>query len=140
MTEVVTDLFDQALERYKAGEDATVLIPVFQDICDHTPKNATGWACLAWLYLLEDKPKIALKFAQKSVKLDKSSPQARVNLVLAMLETDTKGVRPHIEAVQQLMSFDTEIRDSVLENVEDGLSRKPDWKSMQRVKNWLTES
>lgn len=139
MTESVVSTFESGLERYKAGEEPETLIPVFQDICDRAPKNPTGWACLAWLYLLTDKPKSALKAAQKSVKLDSRAPQARINLALAMLETDTKGVRQHIEIAQQMMSLDTQIRQDIEENIEDGLSRKPNWKSLKRVKNWLLE-
>jgi hypothetical protein len=137
MTEATTDLFEQSLKRYQDGEDPETLIPVFKDICDRSPKNATGWACLAWLYLLVDKPKTALKMAQKSVKIDKAAPQARVNLVLAMLETDTKGIRPHIEMVQQMIALDQEVAQAITENIEDGFSRKPEWKSLQKVQNYL---
>ncbi len=139
MTEIVTTSLEQGLERYQAGEAPEALIPVFKEICDRAPKNSTAWACLAWLYLLEDKPNQALKAAQKSVKLDSRSPQARVNLVLAMLETETAGVRPHIEFTKQIMAFSDEIRQDVSENIEDGFTRKPDWKSLQRVKNWLND-
>ena len=37
------------------------------------------------------------------------------------------------------MAFDNQIAKDVHENIEDGLVRKPDWKSLQRVKKWLTE-
>jgi predicted Zn-dependent protease len=137
MTDIVTSLFESSLERYQAGESPETLIPVFKDICDRAPKNATGWACLAWLYLLVNKPKSALKAAQKSVKLEPRAPQGRINLVLAMLETGEKGVRPHIEVAQQIMGIDQKIRQDVVENLEDGLTRKPDWENLQRVKSWL---
>jgi predicted Zn-dependent protease len=137
MTDSVATAFDQGLERYKQGESVNTLIPYFKDICDRAPKNATAWACLAWLYLLADKPDRALKAAQKSVKIDDRPPQARINLALAMLDTGAKGVRPHIEAALQMMSLDQDIHQDIMENVEDGLSRKPDWKSLQRIKNWL---
>lgn len=137
MNEPVTSLFESSLERYKAGEEADKLIPVFKDLCDRAPKNSTAWACLAWLYLLEDKPKSALKAAQKSIKIDARSPQARVNLVLAMLEAGESGVRQHIESVQQMMSLSAEIRQDIEENIEDGLTRKPDWENLKRVKSWL---
>lgn len=139
MTESVTTAFEQGLERYQAGEAPETLIPLFKDICDRHPKNATAWACLAWLYLLVDKPSPALKAAQKSVKIDYKSPQSHVNLVLAMLDSGTPGVRRHIELVQQFISFDAEVRAAIAENIEDGLTRKPDWKSLQRVKTWLSE-
>jgi predicted Zn-dependent protease len=140
MTDSATSLLENGIERYKAGEKPEDLIPVFQDICDRAPKNAAAWSSLAWLYLLTDKPKLALKAAQKSVKLDSRAPQACINLAIAMLETGTAGVRQHVEAAQQMMSLDAQIRQDIEENVEDGLSRKPGWKSLERVKNWLLTS
>jgi predicted Zn-dependent protease len=137
MTESVTPLFEEGLKRYQAGEDPETLLPVFQDVCDRAPKNASAWACLAWLYLLLDKPKTALKAAQKSVKLDAASPQARVNLALALLDAGEKGVRPHIQVVQQIMTLDGDLRKDIEENIEDGLTRKPDWDSLKRIKSWL---
>ncbi|ACK64508.1 TPR repeat-containing protein [Rippkaea orientalis PCC 8801] len=137
MTESVETAFEQGLERYKQGEAPETLIPYFKDICDRAPKNSTAWTCLAWLYLLTDKPDRALKAASKSVKIDDRPPQARINLALAMLDTGAKGVRPHIEAVERIISLSDEIRQDIQENIEDGLTRKPDWKSLQRIKNWL---
>ncbi len=136
----LTSLLDQGLERYKAGEATETLIPFFKEICDRAPKNSTAWACLAWLYLLSNKPKSALKAAQKSVKLEPRSPQARVNLALALMDSGESGVRQHIEMAQQVMALSAEIRQDVAENIEDGLSRKPDWQSLQRVKTWLLEN
>ncbi|WP_204102680.1 MULTISPECIES: hypothetical protein [Spirulina sp. CCY15215] len=137
MVEPVASLYENGLERYKNGESAESLIPVFKEICDRSKKNATAWSSLAWLYLLVDKPQQALKAAQKGVKLDKNSPQGHVNLAIALLETETKGVREQIEIVQRVMSFSAEIRQELAENIEDGLTRKPDWASLIRVKNWL---
>lgn len=137
MTESVTTLFEQALEKYQSGEKAENLIPLFQDICDRAPKNAAAWSCLAWLYLLTDQNNKAFKAAQKSVKLDGKAPQARINLALAILETGQKGVRQHIEVAQQIMALDEQIRSDIKENIEDGLTRKPDWDSLKRVQSWL---
>ncbi len=138
MTESVASLYESGLERYKAGEDPQALIPLFKEICDRSTKSSPAWCSLAWLYLLADKPEQALKAAQRSVKLDRNSAQARVNLALAMLETDTKGVRDHVEAAQRFMAVDNETRQEIAENLNDGLERRPDWKSLQRVQNWLT--
>ncbi|NJK46854.1 hypothetical protein HC931_00315 [Candidatus Gracilibacteria bacterium] len=137
MSESVATLFEKGLERYNAGEKAEDLIPYFKDICDRAPKNAPAWASLAWLYLLTDKPKLALKAAQKSVKLDSRSPQARINLAVAMLDAGESGIRQHIEVAAQVVSLDAQIRQDVEENIQDGLTRKPDWKSLEKVKNWL---
>ena len=140
MTESATDLFDTGLERYNAGEGPDTLIPLFKDVCDRGPQIAAAWSCLAWLYLLDDKPDQAYKVALKGVKLDQHAPQARINLAVAMLETGQTGVRKHIDVVKQLMAIDPEVRRDLSESIEDGLTRKPDWKSLNRVKNWLSES
>jgi len=139
MSETANELFDAGLERYNAGEGPDTLIPVFKDICDRSPKLAAAWSCLAWLYLLENKPEQAYKVALKGVKLDQNAPQGRINLVLAMLETNQKGVRQHIDVVKQLMAHDSEVQRDLAESIEDGLTRKPDWKSLVRVKTWLAE-
>ncbi|MBW4579734.1 MAG: hypothetical protein KME42_09205 [Tildeniella nuda ZEHNDER 1965/U140] len=140
MTQTVDSLFDEGIERYKAGEAPETLIPVFQAVCDRSRKSSSAWTCLAWLYLLIEKPNQAYEAAQKAVKLNPQDPQARVNLVLAMLETSKKGVRQHIEIVQQLVMAVPELRDEVAQNIEDGFARKPGWQSLERVKAWLSEA
>ncbi|WNZ24295.1 tetratricopeptide repeat protein [Leptolyngbya sp. NK1-12] len=141
MTETTVEaLFDQGLERYRAGEDPASLIPLFKEVCDRTPKSSSAWTCLAWLYLLDNKPSQAYKAAQRAVKLNPQDPQARINLAMAMLETAQKGVRQHVEVAGQLVMAVPELRQEVEQNFEDGLSKKPDWKSLQRVKSWLFES
>ena len=135
----VEALFDQGLERYKAGESVTDLLPLFKDVCDRAPKSSPAWTCLAWLYLLDNKPTPAYKAANKAVKLNPQDPQARVNLAVAMLEIAKKGVREHVEVAAQLMMTVPELHDEVKQNIEDGLTRKPDWKSLIRVKQWLLE-
>jgi tetratricopeptide (TPR) repeat protein len=133
------DLFKSGLERYQAGEDPDTLIPLFKDLCDRTPKNSNALTSLAWLYLLVDKPKAAYKVAQKAVKLNPQDAQARINLALAMLDSGVKGVRPHIEQAEQLTIASSELRDEVKENIADGFSKKPEWKSLTQVKKWLFE-
>jgi tetratricopeptide (TPR) repeat protein len=140
MTQTAESLFDEGLERYKAGEAPETLIPLFKEVCDRSRKTSSAWTCLAWLYLLTDKPGQAYEAAQKAVKLSPQDAQARVNLVLAMLESDRKGVRPHVEVAQQMMMAVSEVRDEIQQNIADGLTRKPGWKAMERVKFWLFES
>lgn len=139
MTETAESLFQSGVDRYQAGEEPETLIPVFKEICDRSPKNSSAWTCLAWLYLLADKPNAAYKAAQKAVKLHPQDPQARINLSLAMLESGQKGVRSHVETAQQLMMVDSELSKEVKGSIEDGLQRKPDWKSLQRIKSWLLD-
>jgi predicted Zn-dependent protease len=139
MTNTVESLFDTGLERYKAGESAQTLIPVFQEICDRAPRSSAAWTCLAWLYLLDNKPSFAYKAALKAVKLNPQDPQARINLAVAMLETGQKGLREHIEVASQLITLNSEWREEVQNSIADGLSRKPDWQSLAKVKKWLFE-
>lgn len=139
MSETVDSLFETGLERYKAGEEPATLIPVFKEICDRAPRSSAAWACLAWLYLLDNKGTQACKAAQKAVKLHPQDAQARVNLAVAMLETGQAGVRQHVDLAMQLIMVDSEMRDEIKQSIEDGLNRKPEWKSLKRVKTWLFE-
>ncbi len=139
MTQTVEALFDDGLARYKAGEDPETLIPVFKEVCDRSRKTSSAWTCLAWLYLLVDKPAMAFAAAQTAVKLNAQDPQARINLAVAMLDTNKKGVRQHVEMAQQVIMVVAELKEEVLQNIEDGLTRKPGWKSLERVKAWLLE-
>lgn len=140
MTESAESLFQDAIQRYQAGESAQSLIPVFKQICERSPKNSPAWTCLSWLYLLQDQPKLAYKAAQKAVKLSPEDPQARVNLAIAMIESQQKGVREHVEQALQLLMVSSEWKEEVRKNFEEGLSRKPDWKSLQQVRRWLFEA
>lgn len=137
MTQTVETLFDEGIARYKAGESIDTLIPVFKDVCDRAPKNSAAWTCLAWLYLLGNKPNSALKAAQKAVKLSPQDPQSRVNLAIAMLETGKAGVRTHVEVAAQVLMAVEELRTEVQQNLVEGLNRKPDWPSLLRVQSWL---
>ena len=139
MTNTVESLFDTGLERYKAGESAASLIPVFKEVCDRAPRSSSAWTCLAWLYLLENKGNLAYKAAQKAVKLNPQDPQARINLAVAMLETGQKGLREHVDFAQQLIFVNKEWEDEVKNSIEDGLTRKPDWQSLAKVKSWVFE-
>ncbi len=140
MTQSAESLFEQGIEQYKAGAEASELIPVFKEVCDLAPKSSPALTCLAWLYLLEEKPKSALKAAQKAVKLSPQDPQGRVNLALALLETGKKGVREHIDEALQVMMLSSDLKEEVQKNVEEGLSRKPDWGNLRRIHKWLFES
>lgn len=131
--------FDEGIARYKEGESAESLLPVFKEICAQAPKNSAAQTCLSWLYLLNDKPNAAYKAAQRAVKLAPQDPQARVNLSIAMLETGKSGVREQMEMVSPFISSVDELKAEIKENLEEGLRRKPDWKSLQRVQKWLFE-
>lgn len=128
--------FDAAIARYEAGEAASTLIPTFESLSARF-RNDAVWTCLAWLYLLEGKAEKALKAAKVAVRANPTDAQARLNLSLAMLETGAKGVRAEIEAVKQLVARDTELRQIVKNNLEEGQKRRKDWQFITRVQAWL---
>ncbi|MEO1590075.1 MAG: hypothetical protein AAFU71_02160 [Cyanobacteria bacterium J06632_22] len=137
MTESVDALFDRAIERYKAGEGPDTLIPTFKEICDRSHKSSAAWTCLSWLYLLANKPNAAFKAAQKAVKINAQDPQARINLAIAILDSDRKGVRQHVDIARQVLFAVEDLRDEIKQNFEEGLRRRPDWDSLIRVQNWV---
>ena len=107
------NLFDQAMARYQAGASAAEILPDFIKITEIAPRQAAGWTCLAWLQLLCDQPEEALRSARFAVKLSPQDPQARINLSLALLETDSKGVRDQIQMVQQVLTMAPQISDDL---------------------------
>ena len=131
------NLFDQAMSRYQAGADAEEVLPLFIRITESAPRQSAGWTCLAWLQLLCNQPEEALRSARFAVKLNPQDPQARINLSLALLETDSKGVRDHIQVVQQVLTMAPEVSEDLKGALEDGLQRRPGWKALQKVKTWL---
>ena len=130
-------LFEQAMARDRAGASAAEILPDFLRITEAAPRQSAGWTCLAWLQLLCDLPEDALRSARFAVKLNPQDPQARVNLSLALLETESKGVREHVQVVQQVLTMAPQISDELRTALDDGLQRRPNWTSLEKVKTWL---
>lgn len=131
------DLFEQALERYRQGEPPEDLIDDFLRLTAQAPGQSAAWTCLAWLQLLLDQPKEAMKSARTAVRLNPQDPQARVNLSVAMLETGAKGVREHIEMIQRITLMAPELGEELNASMADGLNRRPGWSAMEKVRGWL---
>ena len=131
------NLFDQAMSRYQAGASAAEILPDFLKITESAPRESAGWTCLAWLQLLCEQPHEALQSARYAVKLNPQDPQARINLSLALLDTESKGVREQIKTVQQVLAMAPQISTDLKESLEDGMKRRPGWTSLEKVKNWL---
>ena len=130
-------LFEQAMARYQDGAPATEVLEDFITITTAAPRQSAGWSCLAWLQLLCEQPEEALRSARLAVKLNGQDPQARINLSLAMLETKAKGVRDHVQVVQQILAVAPEVNQELQASIADGLVRKPGWQALMKVKNWL---
>ena len=137
MVQSEESLFEEALERYKSGHAPEELIKDFEKITSSSPNNAAAWTCLSWLQLLCDLPKEALRSARFAVKLNAQDPQSRINLSLALLETNSKGVREHIDYVKRAMLVLPEIEKELKDSVSDGLSHKENWNSLLKIKSWL---
>ncbi len=130
-------LFDKALTRYQSGAEASDVLQDFEEITTSTPNHSAGWTCLAWLQLLCHQPDAALRSARLAVKLNAQDPQARINLTLALLETKSKGVRDQIELIKKILFAIPDIEKELQSSVADGLSRRPDWAELKKVKVWL---
>ena len=131
------NLFDQALARYQEGAQANELLDDFIVITRNSPNHSASWTCLSWLQLLTNKPEEALRSARNAIKLNAQDPQARVNLCLALLETNSKGVRDQIEIVKRIIFTVPELQKDLKESIKDGLERKPDWKELEKIQKWL---
>ena len=130
-------LFEQALTSYQQGAPLEEVIASFLQITRQEPRLSAGWTCLAWLQLLDNQPQAALRSARNAVKLNPQDPQARINLSLAMLETNAKGVREHIDLVRRLRALAPELAGELDDAIADGLARRPNWQALQKVKAWL---
>ena len=129
--------FDQAMARYESGAEIIELIKDFESITIAMPDQSAGWTCLAWLQLLSNKPNEALRSARIAVKLNNKDPQSRINLSLALLETQSKGVRDHIDFVKRMILAVPELKEELQASIADGMNRKPNWKALIKVKSWL---
>jgi len=133
----IEDEFNAALSRYKSGEDINLIVQEFKEIINKIPNHFAAWTCLAWLQLLKKNNEEALYAARQAVKLNSQDPQARMNLALALLATNNKGVREHIELIKRLIIFAPELEEDLKESVNDGLSRNSQWIELEKIKKWL---
>lgn len=129
--------FEQALAAYQEGGSVEELLPVFLDIVRSSPNHGAAWTCLCWLQLLSSRPLAALKSGRMAVRLSPRDPQARLNLSLAMLDTNTKGVREQIQQIQKVLTMAPELKDDLQQSMVDGLERREDWQALRKVRTWL---
>ena len=129
--------FNAALSRYEAGEDLIPLVDDFKKIINQIPNHFAAWTCLAWLYLLLKNNNEALFAAKQAVKLNGQDLQARMNLSLALLATNTKGVRENIDLIKRIIIMAPDLEEDLKLSIEDGFSRYPEWSELKKVKKWL---
>ena len=129
--------FNAALSRYEAGDDLLPLVDDFKKIINQIPNHFAAWTCLSWLYLLQKNNNEALFAAKQAVKLNSQDLQARMNLSLALLATNTKGVRETIDLIKRIMIMAPDLEKDLKLSVEDGFSKYPEWPELKKVKKWL---
>ena len=129
--------FNAALSRYEAGEDLLPLVDDFKKIINQIPNHFAAWTCLSWLYLLLKNNEEALFAAKQAVKLNGQDLQARMNLSLALLATNTKGVRDNIDLIKRIIIMAPDLEKDLKSSVEDSFSRYPEWPELKKVKKWL---
>ncbi len=129
--------FNAALSRYEAGEDLIPLVDDFKKIINQIPNHFAAWTCLSWLYLLLKNNNEALLAAKQAVKLNGQDLQARMNLSLALLATNTKGVRENIDLIKRIMIMAPDLEKDLKLSVEDGFSKYPEWPELKKIKKWL---
>ena len=129
--------FEQALAAYRKGGSAEELLPTFLEIVRSSPNHGASWTCLCWLQLLAGRPLSALKSGRMAVRLNPQDPQARLNLSLAMLETNTKGVREQIQQIQKVLTMAPDLKEDLQQSMVDGLERRGDWQALRKVRTWL---
>ena len=137
MEQIKESLFENAMARYQSGISAEDLIKDFEEITSTSPNNAAGWTCLSWLQLLCGQNQEALRSARIAVRINGQDPQARINLSLALLETNSKGVRDHIDYVKRAILVLPELEKELRDSIQDGLNRKANWLALKKVKGWL---
>ena len=129
--------FNSALSRYKSGDDINKIAEEFRNIINKIPNHFAAWTCLAWLQLLQKDNEEALFSAKQAVRLNGQDPQARMNLALALLATNNKGVRDHIDLIKRLVIIAPELEEDLKQSVSDGLTRNSDWNELKKIKKWL---
>ena len=129
--------FNAALSRYQDGQELLPIAQDFKKIIQQIPNHFAAWTCLSWLQLLLKNNEEALAAARQAVRLNQQDPQARMNLSLALLATNNKGVREHVELIKKMVMMMPDVKTELKESVEDGFKRYPNWPELNKIKKWL---
>ena len=134
---IIESDFNAALSKYKDGQDLIPIVQDFQKIIQQIPNHFAAWTCLSWLQLILKNNDEALTAARHAVRLNQQDPQARMNLSLALLATNNKGVREHVELIKKMGMMMPEVKMELKQSVEDGLNRYPNWTELTKINKWL---
>ena len=129
--------FNAALSKYQDSQDLHPVVEDFQKIIQQIPNHFAAWTCLSWLQLLLKNNAEALAAARQAVRLNQQDPQARMNLSLALLATNNKGVRDHVEVIKKMSMMMPDVKSELKESIDDGFKRYPDWPELTKLNKWL---
>ena len=129
--------FNAALSKYQDGQELIPIAKDFRKIIHHLPNHFAAWTCLSWLQLLLKNNEEALVAARQAVRLNQQDPQARMNLSLALLATNNKGVRENIELIKKMVIMMPDVKNELKESVADGFKRYPNWPELIKINKWL---
>tara|TARA_Y100001970_G_C13944756_1_gene705033 strand:- start:307 stop:735 length:429 start_codon:yes stop_codon:yes gene_type:complete len=129
--------FNAALSRYQDGHELLPIAQDFQKIIQQIPNHFAAWTCLSWLQLLLKNNEEALAAARQAVRLNQQDPQARMNLSLALLATNNKGVRENVELIKKMAMMMPDVKIELKESVADGFKRYPNWPELNKINKWL---
>ena len=133
--------FEKGLMLYEQKASLDSVIPLFEQGLLLSPKDSTGYTCLAWLHLLRqqaDDTDKALNYARQALKAEPGNYQAHFNLVLAMLVGGIKGVRAEFVAAMRKCQQSSELQE-VMTNLQDALERRPDFAEAGKLLKWIQE-
>ncbi len=139
VSEEATHPFEKGLAMYEAKEDYAKVIATFEEGITLSPRDSVGYTCLAWLLLLRNDSgdsQQAEKLCQQALRLDPSNYQAHFNLVLAMLENKSKGVRQEFQQAKRKLQTPDD-KAELITNLEEAVSREPEFTPAQKVLNWI---
>jgi len=129
--------FNAALSKYQDGQELIPIVQDFQKIIQQIPNHFAAWTCLSWLHLLLKNNEEALVAARQAVSLNQQDPQARMNLSLALLATNSKGVREHVELIKKMAMMMPDVKKELKDSLKDGFTRYPNWPELTKINKWL---
>lgn len=130
------DLIQEGMGQYEAKAPYPEVIATFEKaLTGNKDQKSTALTCLSWLHTLNGDAAKGVKTAKEALKLDRTNAQAQYNLVLAMLASNTKGVRDEFEKAMAMSTHDA-IHEAE-GNLKDALDRHPDMAAAKKLLGWL---
>jgi len=131
-------LLNAGMELYTNNAPYGEIITHFDNASREYPRSATALTCLSWLYLMRNEKgdaDRAIDAARRAQRLEANNVQAIFNQILGMLIAGKVGIR---DVVEQAFAYAT-LEDITLakDNLQDALTRRPDFAEAKKLLNWI---